>query len=274
MSAMVETEVSPPHRYNDGHKKKRARPRHPGAGTMWRRLRDNWSDIMKIGADPNLGTVVGKLYLFGVITETEATAARRYAEVVGRHDRYMGMPRRQVASPAYERGFGAEDEIAKRERQGTISAYERRARRAKREMVRLRSQIPNDTALTAVESVCVLDQEIPTAQHADLKTLLNKMAKVYGAREQSERPERAPLLKVVDTVLAQVVNWFYGEKSKITAFRVRTDFKDSVGITCFGPGADGEINHTAVVKVGKIMPEAFAAAFLKAAERMGWEERT
>jgi hypothetical protein len=276
MSTMVETAISPRHRYADGHKKKAPRPRHAGANNLFRRICGdhwNWDDMKRLGAIPDFATVVGRLYLFGVLTELEATAARRYAEIVGRHDRYHGISRRQMASPAYDRGYGREDEVARREANGTIAAYERRAKRARREWDRFQKVIPNSLARSALDDVCVNNREIPTAQHDDLKTLLARMAKLYGGREQAERPTRSPMLKIVDTVLAQVVIYFSGEKAQIKAFRVRTDIKDHVGITCYGPGPTGELAQTAVVKTGKILPEAFAAAFLKAAERAGWEER-
>src|SRR6266567_2593136 len=98
------------------------------------RSRDDWSTYLRVGR-PEFGTVIGKLFNAGYFDQHHCAAARIYAEITGRRDRYhpikdpkvIGSPR----SPSYERGFGGgDDEVERRIQDGSIVAYERKARRA------------------------------------------------------------------------------------------------------------------------------------------------
>jgi len=174
--------VSPVHRHPSGAKKRAAAtPRAANPGTVWRRIKDNWRDMEKIGMNPDLGSEIARLYLFGVLTEVEASAGRLYAEICGRFHRYHGVARASAPSPAYERGHGREDEVERNIRQGTVSAYERRAKAAKRAWTKLQRSVPNaPSAHDLLHRVCVLNEHAAERDHVALKLLLRKVADAFG----------------------------------------------------------------------------------------------
>jgi hypothetical protein len=178
----MQARVSPEYRDRYGRKiRTRHRNIDGNPGTKWRRIRDNWEDLKKIGMNPDLGTMVGKLFLFEIISARQASAARLYAEVIGRHDRFHGTIRRTVASPAYERGArGQDDEIEKRIKSGTILQFERMAKRAKKAWNKLQACIPNDRARCIVEDICLFDKEIDSIYHDDLVKILDRVADKFG----------------------------------------------------------------------------------------------
>jgi hypothetical protein len=160
-----------------------SKARHSNPRTLHNRMRDRWDLMAKVGLDPMWGTAIGLLFSEGVITETEASAARLYAEAAGRYDRYCATARRTAHSPAYERGVGRDDEVARNEQNNTVASYERRARRAKRVWARIQKHIPNDRARDAIEALCLHNREPHSSGHADLKVILKRIAKeFFGAK--------------------------------------------------------------------------------------------
>lgn len=153
------------------------------------RERDNWSEFLRAGR-AEYGSVVGKLFAAGHFDQHHCAAARIYAEIMGRRDRYhqvkdpkvQGSPR----SPSYERGFGKDDEIERRIQQGTIASYERQARRAQRAGAKLDALIVNETARAVLDAVCVQDQTPSTTQIPDLKAQLDIIWDVFKHRYQRQ----------------------------------------------------------------------------------------
>jgi hypothetical protein len=144
---------------------------------MRKRDRDDWSDFLRVGR-PEFGTVVGKLFNSGHFDQHHCAAARIFAEIVGRNDRYhpakdarlQGVPR----SPSYERGFGGgDDEVERRIQDGSIVAYERKARRAQRAMKKLDDVIVNEVARSVLFNVCICDLNPSSDQIHDLKAQLD-----------------------------------------------------------------------------------------------------
>lgn len=143
---------------------------------MRRKSRDDYSTFLHIGR-PEFGTVIGELYRRGDFDESDCAAARIFAEIVGRRDRYhqvkdpkiTGTPR----SPSYERGFGSgDDEIERRSQDGTIAAYERKARRAQRAGHKLDGCIVNERARAVLYEVCIYNRHPSAEQIPDLKAQL------------------------------------------------------------------------------------------------------
>lgn len=160
-----------------------AKSRHSNPRTLHNRMRDRWDLMSKVGLDPMWGTAIGLLFSEGVLTETEASAARLYAEAAGRYDRYFATSRRSVHSPAYERGVGRDDEVARNEQNNTVASYERRAKRAQRVWRRVQRHIPNDRARDAIEALCLHNMEPHSSGHADLKVILKRIAEeFFGAK--------------------------------------------------------------------------------------------
>ena len=176
--------ISAPARYPSGKRKPGPEPRHPGHHTLWRRHRDNWDEMVRAGSNPMWGTVIGKLYISGVLTEIEARAARLYAEVTGQFDRDHGITRRSIPSPAYQSGlYGRDDEVGRHEKNGTLEEYERRAIRSKREWERMQSCLITPAMREAAEEVCIFDREITYQQVENLKMALGNIARKFGVSD-------------------------------------------------------------------------------------------
>lgn len=189
-------EVQPRH---PGGRKIKQKPRAPRS--LWIRHRSNleamqerppeeFREYLRIGR-PEFGTVIGELYGRGVFDETDCAAARLVAEIVGRHDRYhqvkdpkvQGSPR----SPSYERGFGGgDDEIERRTQDGTIVAYERKARRAQKADKKLQALIVNDRARTVLYNVCIYNLHPSAEQIPDLKAQLRIIWDKFKHRYQRQ----------------------------------------------------------------------------------------
>lgn len=184
-------QIEPRNKY--GRKSKRDLRRGPDA--IWKRHkdvvdgfrdRDDWSDYLKSGKQ-EYGTVIGLLYLRGIFKQSHCAAARIYAEITGRNDRYHkikdpkvnGSPR----SPSYERGFGGgDDEIERRIQEGTIVAYERRANRAHKAHKKLSALVVNEIARSVLDAVCIYDQYPAQHQIHDLCVQLDIIWDIFKHR--------------------------------------------------------------------------------------------
>jgi hypothetical protein len=58
-------------------------------------------------ADPVLATPLGWLRLHNKLTDSQVAAGIAYAKLRGQADRALGLPRRSIASPSYEVGYGS-----------------------------------------------------------------------------------------------------------------------------------------------------------------------
>jgi hypothetical protein len=54
---------------------------------LWRRIKDH---AVRMGADPDMGSVIGRLSLAGILTDSESAAAIWAAETIGRYERLQG----------------------------------------------------------------------------------------------------------------------------------------------------------------------------------------
>ncbi len=276
--------ISAPARYPSGKRKPGPEPRHPGHHTLWRRLRDNWDEIVKTGGNPMWGTVVGKLYLAGVLTEIEARAARFYAEVAGRFDRYHGITRRSVASPAYQAGRnGSDDEVVRHEKNGTIGAYEKKAKKIKKAWERVQACLLTASARDVVETVCLYDQEVAAANHAQLKVALSLIARRFGLFEIREErkaiPQRgAPLVSDTEKRVVFAVNslerWFADQGGTVASFWLLEATREGErGLVVYGSGKDGApLQRVASIKQGKALPVEVDNLILKTVLSKGWVE--
>ncbi|MCC7253823.1 hypothetical protein [Hyphomicrobium sp.] len=98
--------------------KSAARPRYPGG-----KLKPETAspavvraiiDAAKRGAaNPLLRSEIGRLRLKDVLTDRQVMAATRFAALAGSYDRLKGMPRRTVASPSYQAGYGGGGEATR-----------------------------------------------------------------------------------------------------------------------------------------------------------------
>ena len=158
-------------------------------GTIWRRIRgqnDSWSEMEKTASGPDMATIIGKMFLFRIITASQASALRLYAEVTGRYDRFFldDQLRRTVASPAYQRGSkGSDGELEQRVKAGTITQYERMANRARKAFNKLQGCIPTGEARRLIEEIAIYDREVESVHHRDMKIILDRISARFGLKE-------------------------------------------------------------------------------------------
>lgn len=167
-------------------------PKQRNARVAWKRIKDNIDDLVaKTGANPELGSVISRWVLFGHISRAEGYAGRLYGEIVGAYDRFFVEGRLGVKSPSYERGTsGAEDVIAKKERDGTIAAFERAAKRARKRYNRVMKVLDRyPLAKEKLDEVCVHDREIASELRPHLKIVLHKLAIEFGLVRPTQRKE-------------------------------------------------------------------------------------
>ncbi len=153
------------------------------APTLWRRIKDG---AVRGAAHPYAGTVLGRLSIFGALSDAEVEAGFRVAEIVGRYERLTGLPRRAVASPAYEHGYGGGPDPYASGDAALIARYERRVRGAVKAYERLIDQVPA-RGRDALFTVCVDDCEINSLLHPDVQQVLRRLAASFGFAAASPR---------------------------------------------------------------------------------------
>lgn len=126
------------------------------------------------------GSEVGRLSHFGELTATEASAAFRIAEIYGRYDRVVLEKRRSARSPSYEMGFSGQTPEAQQRNRRLSEEEEHRI--ATKNFEDLRGQLPEfPRELRArIEALCVEDQPIGSADLADVRIILGKLAQYFG----------------------------------------------------------------------------------------------
>lgn len=258
--------------------------RRPGAGALWRRIADNWEALEALGANPDLGTVIGRMFLFGELSHTEASAARLYAEIAGRYSRYFGLARETAASPAYERGFGREDEVERHAKNDTMRSYERRAKKARRAWEKVQGCLPPGAAKDVLHDVAVLNREVNKALYPDLRIILAKIAGKFSIAPPAHVADsRQPGVPPSDTerrvrlAIGALARWFTDQKGEIRTFRLLGDqAPDGVrGIEGFGFSRAGAapLSHSISIGLSGALAAHVDALFLRTAESVGWKER-
>jgi hypothetical protein len=146
------------------------------APTLWRRIKDG---AVRGGAHPYAGTVLGRLSIFGCLSDAEVEAGFRLGEIVGRYERLRGLPHRSSASPAYEQGYGtAPDPYASGDKD-LIARYEQRVRNAVKAYERVIDHVPQRSR-DALFTICVDDREINSLLHEDVRLILRQLAGSFG----------------------------------------------------------------------------------------------
>lgn len=170
----------------------------PIAPAVWGRIK---AEALRGAMDPRLGTEIGRLALHADLTNSQAAAAFRVAEIYGRYEHYKGK-RRVTASPSYETGRHGEAGLA--EELMDTATLERRVaaiRAAEREFYALtghpgdpdnfiearRGEIPR-AARPVLEALCVADEPINPTLLPQVCALLDHLAMYFGiSRSTGER---------------------------------------------------------------------------------------
>jgi hypothetical protein len=293
-SGIAMRDMSAGNRYPSGRKREKFKPRHAGWRTLNKRLRArdwNWDDVVAQGLNPMLGSVLGTLYVEGVLSQHEASAGRLVAEITARFDRAHAQGRRHAASPAYERSFGSDDEVEKLERAevdspGTVKAYERKAKKVKKAWDKLQSVVPWPEARDLLERVCVYDLPILDASKGNIKALLRVVADRFGLTEAKPEVEADTHNVVVrrlvtDTekrVTAAVdaqARWFAGQSMPVVGWRMRAGVQSGErGLTVVGSPDSGasHVSHTIWIATAKALDAHIDSLFLTACQAKGWAD--
>jgi hypothetical protein len=146
----------------------------PGANTLWRRIKDYG---VRLGLSPELGSVLGRLSLFGEISEREVEAGRYFAQIVADFERDAGHAARSARSPTYEarfyNGHGPHREALR-------EGYDlRRSQRRYEELDRIIFD-PHTRAI--LEAVCCDDHEISALELPTLQSGLTALANHFKIR--------------------------------------------------------------------------------------------
>lgn len=151
--------------------------KHGVAPTTFYRIREHG---VRLGTDPRLATVLGRMGLFNELSAAEVDAGFRVAEIYGAYEATMGMPRRHAASPSYQRGFGAGEVDTSRMTDDELKRCRRRQRRVQTVYQRLRVWLPIDADLRLVEQACCDNSEVGPINRARLAATLHHLAIQFG----------------------------------------------------------------------------------------------
>ena len=164
--------------------------------------------VTRRGSDRRAATVVGRMYLEGILTEGEAEAGFCYAETVGAYERTKGHPPRHSQSPSFEFGRKGADGLdleALRRRDDVADKVERRIHRKcraiQKQYDRVQSHVPLFPILisTVLEEVCCNDRPVHSLHYEMVKKILRTLAqKVYGLDVVEQRK---PNGRRIDSVL-------------------------------------------------------------------------
>jgi hypothetical protein len=258
-----------PDRYPSGDKK-------PGiAPTVFFRIREHG---VRLGLDPRLATVLGRMGMFKELSEPEVDAGFRIGEIYGRYEMLKGIPRRSAASPSYERGFGAKEVIdTARMLPDELKKHNRAVKKATKAFDKLQAWLPIHEDLALIERVCCDNQEINPTLRPQLAALLHAVAVRMGLANEKRtvklkaerRADDGALL--ANAAVEALVNWFFDKAaSKPTHFSLVTnpDWKKSRGIT----GTDGRYHHTIPVPLRGLTAEQMDAKLRLACAQAGMLE--
>jgi hypothetical protein len=174
----------------------------PGANVEWKRIKQMSRQMSIEGAvneavkiSREAASVIGRWMLFGHLKPLQAEAARRYAYIMARFDKYHTEGRRTAKSPSYERAFGTDQELERRAFNGTLDAYEKSARKARRHYDKLitildvyRDPITLRNPLKeALDQMCCEDIEPPAQYRDQIAAALTHIAHEFGVTIDNRR---------------------------------------------------------------------------------------
>ncbi|MCA1458073.1 hypothetical protein I6F35_33610 [Bradyrhizobium sp. BRP22] len=243
------------------------------APTVFYRLREHGA---RLGADPRLATVLGRMGLFKELSDGEVDAGFKIAEIYGRYESLKGMPRRSAASPSYERGFGSKDSLdTDRMLPDELKKHQRAVKRATKAFDRLQRLMPDDRLRDLIERVCCNNEEINPVLKPGLAQTLHSIAVSMGLiRETKATPKpkakRDDGMLLVQAAVDALVQWFDERNSKPTHFSLvsNPDWKTSRGVT----GSDGRYHHTIPVPLRGLTAEQMGAMLRLACAAAGMLE--
>lgn len=275
-----------PHRHPGGHVE--AQEERGKAPALVKRIMDH---AVALGADARCATVLGRMHLEGVITETEFAAGLLYAEDVGAWERIKGHPRRAARSPSFDSGFGRADvdlEALERMDPEAADKVKRRIARQNRRIIKryekAQNEIPHLPILlsTLIEQVCCNDMPVMAVHHPAVKAMLSNLARnCYRLNDASARAPKAKAKPVTrqdikdlaEATVEAMEQWFRKRGAAVAFYRVQKRHElQARAISAYGMTGDGtKIENTIKLKrPAGSRGEAIDQALLAAAEAKGW----
>lgn len=140
--------------------------------------------------DPRIATELGRLNLFGEMTNAQTVAGQRIGNIYGRYEALKGLPR-SAKSPSYmvgSSGFELLDDAA-------LAKLKKDIADATEAFDTLRREIPHSLR-AVVEALCVEDRAINPMAYPSLRILFQRLAvkwKMTGAAAREEGRHGPPL---------------------------------------------------------------------------------
>ena len=170
----------------------------PGANNEWKRIKRlsmEGAVLEAVGISREAASVIGRWFLYGHLTPLQAEAARRYAYIMARFDKYFTEGRRTAKSPSYERAFGTDQELERRAFDGTLDHYEKSAKKAKRHWSKLEVILAvyadpitlRNPLKEALDQMCCEDVEPPSQYRPQLAAALSHIAHEFGVTIENRR---------------------------------------------------------------------------------------
>jgi hypothetical protein len=191
------TEQKPPRRTVP--LKATSKQRHPAAYQIWKSVGSlppgSWDALAKVGAHEKIRTHLGLLYIEGQINENQANAGVYFAKFCAKADHYLGMPKRNAASPDYEKGYrnSRNDEEAVAILNGTIKDFEARCKWVHKKWNRIHGFFGDEKVFSLLIDVCVNDQHCPVMEISKLRAALELLVIKLGI--DRIRPEDQPRMR-------------------------------------------------------------------------------
>lgn len=154
-----------------------------GGRVVWKRLQDHGDELFRLGLiTKETRSAITRFVLFKHLTPLEGEAAKRYAYVIARFEKYCTEGKRTTKSPSYQKAFGADQELERHFLNGTTADYEAAARKAKREYNRLMQAIApyGPQTKSALDDFCCSDIEPAADFRTNLAVVLSRVAKRLG----------------------------------------------------------------------------------------------
>lgn len=241
------------------------------APTLIYRMREHGKAL---GLDPRLGSVLGVMGVHRELSDAEIAAGFAVAEIYGRYEMLQGLPRRTVASPSYERGFGAKAEIdITAMLPEDLKRHRRAVKKATKRFDNLQAWLTHDEQ-NLVEAVCCANERCPVMDKPKLAAILNRVAVKMGMaaaprtfRKTEIRAQTDDGALLATAAVESLMNWFFDRASTPTHFSMvdNPDWKKSRGIT----GTDGRYHHTVPIPLRGISPGKMDAKLRLACARAG-----
>lgn len=166
----------------------RAKPKRGGETMQYKRIQSMSAAVLdanRIARDINSG--IGRLFIHRHITPLQAEAARRYAYVMARYEKYYVEGRRSARSPSFERAYGQDQELERLHANDPvhgIADYEDAALKALREYNKLQKVLAGfPGAKNVLDDLCCSDIEPASQYRENMATVLSAVAKKFGVTE-------------------------------------------------------------------------------------------